>query len=104
MPCLFQFKTLETSGKDDAGRADWGGLKLTLRIEDGPFAGRSLDLQGGVLTIGRDAACGLRFESITEISRRHATLTREAASFVRRTPAAPTARCSTAGRSTGRRP
>jgi hypothetical protein len=35
-----------------------------------------------VLTIGRDAACGLRFESMTAISRRHATLTHEAASFV----------------------
>jgi protease PrsW len=57
-------------------------LKLTLRIEDGPFAGRSLDLRGGVLTIGRDAACGLRFESMTEISRRHATLTRDGARFV----------------------
>ena len=57
-------------------------MKLSLRIEDGPFAGRSLDLQSGVLTIGRDAACGLRFETMTEISRRHATLTREAASFV----------------------
>jgi RsiW-degrading membrane proteinase PrsW (M82 family) len=57
-------------------------LKLTLRIEDGPFAGRSLDLRSGVLTIGRDAACGLRFESMTEISRRHATLAREGARFV----------------------
>jgi RsiW-degrading membrane proteinase PrsW (M82 family) len=57
-------------------------LKLTLRIEDGPFAGRSLDLQDGVLTIGRDAGCGLRFESLTEISRRHATLARDASGFV----------------------
>jgi RsiW-degrading membrane proteinase PrsW (M82 family) len=56
-------------------------LKLTLQIEDGPFAGRSLDLESGVLAIGRDAACGLRFES-TEISRRHAMLTREPAGFV----------------------
>jgi RsiW-degrading membrane proteinase PrsW (M82 family) len=57
-------------------------LKLTLRIEDGPFAGRSLDLRSGVLEIGRDAACGLRFESVAEVSRRHATLTCEAASYV----------------------
>ncbi|MET0552935.1 MAG: PrsW family glutamic-type intramembrane protease [Vicinamibacteria bacterium] len=57
-------------------------MKLTLTIEDGPFAGRSLDLKGGVLTIGRDAGCGLRFESATEVSRCHAKLTREGADFV----------------------
>lgn len=57
-------------------------MKLTLKIEDGPFAGRSVHLEGGVLTIGRDAGCGLRFESLTEISRRHATLTRDGAGFV----------------------
>jgi RsiW-degrading membrane proteinase PrsW (M82 family) len=57
-------------------------LKLTLTIEDGPFAGRSLDLRSGVLVIGRDAACGLRFDSVAEVSRRHATLACEAARFV----------------------
>lgn len=34
-----------------------------------------------MLTIGRDVACGLRLES-TEVSRRHATLTRDGESFV----------------------
>jgi RsiW-degrading membrane proteinase PrsW (M82 family) len=57
-------------------------LKLTLTIEDGPFAGRSLDLRSGVLTIGRDAACGLRFDSVAEVSRRHATIACEDARFV----------------------
>ncbi len=57
-------------------------MKLTLKIEDGPFAGHSLDLRSGVLAIGRDPACGLRFESVAEVSRRHATLTCEAARFV----------------------
>jgi RsiW-degrading membrane proteinase PrsW (M82 family) len=57
-------------------------LRLTLRIEDGPFAGRSLDLESGQLTIGRDAGCGLRFESMTEVSRCHARLLREGEDFV----------------------
>ena len=57
-------------------------MKLTLTIEDGPFAGRSLDLRSGVLAIGRDPACGLRFDSVAEVSRRHATLTCEDSRFV----------------------
>lgn len=57
-------------------------MKLILKIEDGPFAGHSLDLRSGVLAIGRDATCGLRFDSMTEVSRRHATLTCEAGSVV----------------------
>lgn len=53
-------------------------MKLTLTIETGPGAGRSLEIGSGRLVIGRDASCGLRFEGTTEVSRRHASLTIEA--------------------------
>lgn len=52
---------------------------LTLTIESGPHAGRSLDLESGSLVMGRDAGCGLRLEGTSEISRRHASVTQEAA-------------------------
>lgn len=48
---------------------------LTLAIESGAYAGRSLTVEDGRLVIGRDAGCALRLEGEPEVSRRHASVT-----------------------------
>ena len=57
-------------------------MKLTLTIESGAYAGRSLELESGRLVIGRDAGCGLRLEGTSEVSRRHASVTQEPGGLV----------------------
>jgi RsiW-degrading membrane proteinase PrsW (M82 family) len=57
-------------------------VRLTLTIESGSCAGRSLELESGRLVIGRDASCGLRLEETTEVSRRHASVTQEPGGLV----------------------
>lgn len=57
-------------------------MRLTLTIESGPCAGRSLELAGGRLVIGRDVGCGLRLEGASDVSRRHASVTHEPGGLV----------------------
>jgi len=57
-------------------------MRLLLTVESGALAGREYVLAGGVLTLGRDEGCGLRFGATeTEVSRRHAVIRAEERGF-----------------------
>ncbi len=59
-------------------------MKLTLRVQDGPLAGRefAFDPSRGALNMGRDESCGLPFSGDTRVSRRHAEVRLEGGGFV----------------------
>lgn len=51
-------------------------MKLLLTIKNGTLAGQVFDLNGGVMTIGRNDGCTVRFDPLTEkvASKQHATI------------------------------